>query len=467
MTDEQKIDEILSRSVSEFIDPDGTFKEKLLKKARGEYPDDIVVKLGIDPTRPDIHLGHAVILHKLRQFQDIGCKVIFLVGDFTASIGDPSGKSKTRPEIEQTEIEKNMQTYLDQITKILRTEDEVFSWIRNSDWFVSPFDLNLPDSHKVTLTIKKDGEEIVIPIDPQSIEGRAITFTESRMQKNKLGHNKIENVSILNLLWVLKHITYARLIQRDMFQERIKSGEELYLNEMLYPIFQGIDSSVLAKIYGSCDLEIGGTDQTFNMLIGRDVMKASKQEVQSVMALKLLEGTDGKEKMSKSLDNYIEIAGDPNDMYGKIMSLPDTLITRYFELATYTPLDDIKKIGDKIKKDGVNPRDIKMRLAREIVSIYHGEEKAGHAEEVFTDTFQKGKFPGGSLEVMVKKDTALGDILLENNLVESKTELRRLIDAGAISDFDTGERIESVDFKVEKSLNLKVGKKRFLKITIK
>jgi len=463
---ESKIENILSRGVGEFIDPNNTFKDKLLKKIRGEYSRDIIIKFGVDPTRPDIHLGHAVILHKLRGLQDLGCKVVFLVGDFTASIGDPTGKSKTRPEIEQEEIEKNMKTYIDQVGKILRTEKEVFSWIRNSDWFVSPLDLQLPDTYKVTLNAKKDSEDISIPINPNSMEGKAIVFQETRMQKKDLHRDRIETVSLINLLWTLKHITYSQLIARDLFQERIKSGEHLYMHEVLYPVFQGIDSDVLAKIYGSCDLEIGGTDQTFNMLVGRDVMKTNKRDPQSVLSLKILEGTDGKEKMSKSLDNYITITSEPNDMYGKVMSVPDTSLVNYFRLCTYTPLDAIEEIELKLKKSAINPRDIKMRLAKEIVSIYHGEESSQKAEEAFVTTFQKGKLPEDIEEVTVSQGIKLGELLLEKEFVTSKTELRRLIQEGAVSDFETGEKIESIDFVIEKSINLKIGKKRFLKIVV-
>lgn len=464
---EQKIDDILSRGVGEFIDPDNTFREKLLKKARGEYEGDLIIKFGVDPTRPDIHLGHAVVLQRLRGLQDLGCKVVFLVGDFTASIGDPTGKSKTRPEIEQQEVEKNMQTYLDQIGKILRTEGEVFSWIRNSDWFVSPFDLQLPDNYQVNLNVVQDGKEISAPINPNSMEGKTIAFKETRMQKNTLGRNQIETVSIINLLWTLKHVTYRQLIARDMFQERIKAGEELYMHEVLYPIFQGVDSNVLARIYGSCDLEIGGTDQTFNMLMGRTMMKSSKQAPQSVLSLEILVGTDGKEKMSKSLDNYITITSDHKDMYGKIMSIPDDVIVHYFKLLTYTPFQDIEQIQKDLSSGDLHPRDLKMRLAREIVAIYHGEELAKEGEDSFVSTFQKGELPEDSHVVVVEQGAELGEVLLSEGIVASKNEFRRLIEGGAISNFDTGKKVETTDFMLVESVNLKVGKKRFVKVTVK
>src|SRR3989344_3353304 len=295
------VEEVLSRSVSTFVDPQGAFKDKLLKKINGQYKKDIVIKLGVDPSRPDIHFGHAVVLRKLRQFQDMGCKVVFLVGDFTARIGDPSGKSKIRPEIEQAEVDHNAKTYIEQVGKILRTEPSIFSWIRNSDWFTNITDLNLPDNYKVDMDVTVKGKTTKIEITPNSFVGKAVVFEQTRMQVRDL-----------------------HLIDRDMFQERIKSGGELYMHEMMYPILQGIDSFVLSQIYGSCDLEIGGNDQTFNMLMGRDIMKANKTEEQAVLSLEILPGLDGKEKMSKSLNNYITITDSPSEMFGKIMSIPDS-----------------------------------------------------------------------------------------------------------------------------------------------
>lgn len=358
------IDELLTRGVGEFIDPDGLFRKKIL-----ENPKKVVIKFGVDPTRPDIHLGHAVVLRKLRKFQDLGCKVIFLIGDITALIGDPSGKTKVRPEVEQEEIQKNMETYLSQVGKILLTNNEVFSWTKNSDWLLSVNDVEAKD--KTTIKMQTDGKEITLPELPQNnVLVKAFVWETTRMQKGR-----VVSYSFLNILSILRKVTYGRLITRDLFQERIKDGGELYMHEMLYPILQGVDSSALAQIYGSCDLEVGGTDQTFNMLMGRDIMKINKQEQQSVLAFELLVGTDGKEKMSKSLDNYIAITDTPADMYGKVMSIPDSLIPSYFTLCTYTPTGDISSIEENLKKGKENPRDIKMRLAREIVEMYHGKQK--------------------------------------------------------------------------------------------
>lgn len=449
----KEIEEILSRGVGTFTDVDGVFKEKLLKKSRGEYTKDIIIKHGVDPSRPDIHLGHAVILRKLRQLQDLGCKVVFLVGDFTARIGDPTGKSKTRPELEQEEVDNNAKTYIDQVGKILRTDKHLFSWIRNSDWFTNITDLNLPDNYEINMDVAVDSKKTQIKIAPNSFVGKAVVFEQTRMQVRDLGlKDHISVITLLNMLWYLRHITHAQLIDRDMFQDRIKSGQELYMHEMLYPVFQGIDSFVLSQIYGSCDLEIGGTDQTFNMLMGRNVMKANKVEPQAVLSLEILPGLDGKEKMSKSLDNYVAITDSQNEMYGKIMSIPDSVIATYFKLSTYTPLSEIKEIEKKLGDAKHNPKDIKARLAREIVAIYHGESAATEAEKNFIETFSKGSVPKDIETVEVDKDTPLVEVLLKQGLVSSKSEFNRLNKEGAIKE-------------IEKDV-YRIGKHRFIKIKI-
>lgn len=460
---QKKINETFSRGVADFFDPGGVFKDKLKKKALGEYKEDIVVKFGVDPTRPDIHIGHAVILRKLRFLQDLGCKVIFLVGDFTAQIGDPTGKNKARPEMEQKEIEANMKTYLDQVGKILKTDKKQFSWIRNSEWFYNVTDIAAPK--EVTLNTKVGGKESQIPINPKSFVGKSIYYEETRMQKTHLKKKQVVGVSLRGLLSTLRHITHAQLIERDMFQERIKSGKELAMHEMLYPVLQGIDSVMLERIYGSCDLEVGGTDQTFNMLLARDVMKMNKMKSQSVLSFELLVGTDGKEKMSKSLDNYVSIIDSPADMFGKIMSIPDNVLVSYFELCTYTPLNEVEKIKKELEKDR-NPRDIKMRLASEIVSIYHGEEEKEKAKEAFVNTFQKKGVPQDIKAVRLKCGTSLSEVLLDEGLVPSKTEFHRLVEQGAINDMNTNKKVTDPSFQVLEDVVLRIGKKRFLKIEV-
>ncbi|MEO8637937.1 MAG: tyrosine--tRNA ligase, partial [Candidatus Taylorbacteria bacterium] len=408
----EEIEELFSRGVAEFIDPEGKFKEKLIKKTKGENSGNIVIKFGVDPTRPDIHLGHAVVLRKLRKFQDLGCKVIFLVGDFTATIGDPSGKSKVRPEIEQAEVEKNVKSFLDQVGKILTLDTSVFSWIRNSDWFYGVTDLEPKNAVRVFFQTTL--------VNPKSFIGKSILFSQTRMQKTHLKSKEIVSVSLKGLLWTLKHISFNRLVERDMFQERIKRGEELFMHEMMYPVLQGIDSFVLGEIFGSCDLEIGGTDQTFNMLTGRDVMRVNRRPQQAVLTVRILEGTDGKEKMSKSMENFIGITDSPSDMYGKIMSIPDSSIINYFTLCTYTPLSAIEETKKELENGKGNPKNVKMKLARETVAIYHGEDKASKALEDFRKTFEKGEMPEDVPEIQAKAGDELSSLLLESGFVESK-----------------------------------------------
>ena len=473
------IDELLLRGVGELVDPDNAFRKKLEAKVRGEYAGEIVIKFGIDPTRPDIHLGHAVIFRKLRKFQDLGCKVVFLVGDYTASIGDPTGKSKVRPEIEQQEINTNMISYLEQIDKILMVEKvklptgeiviqntPVFSWIRNSDWYTVVNDLKLPETYEVSFEGNMEGMPVKIPVNANSLVGKAIVFEESRMQTKSLGLKQVTVTTLRTFLWGLKHITYARLIERDMFQERIKRGEELYMHEMIYPVLQAIDSHAIGKIYGSCDLEVGGTDQMFNMLIGRDVMKASKQDPQSVLSFKLLVGLDGKEKMSKSLNNYVSITDTPDDMYGKLMSISDTMLRDYFDLCTFTPIETIDEMMAAVAEGKENPKDIKMRMAKEVVSIYHGEEKAVAAQKNFTETFSERKVPETIETVSVTAGSALVDVLVQHKVVSSKSDFRRLVTEGAIRDMETDEKITDAAQSIVSAMTLKVGKRRFVKIEV-
>ncbi len=461
---ELRMADIFSRGVGTFVDPEGGLQTKLLAKARGEYAGDIIIKFGVDPTRPDIHLGHAVILRKLRQLQDIGCKVIFLIGDYTAQIGDPTGKSKVRPEVEQSQIEANMQTYLDQVGKILSLDESVFAWIRNSDWFTTITDLQLPADYNVGMevSVPNNSTPVHVSFDPNSFVGKAIAFEQSRMQKN-IGAKKIAVVTMRSLLWGLKHVTLAQLMERDMFEKRVKDGESLFMHEMLYPVFQGIDSDVLAQVFGSCDLEVGGTDQTFNMLMGRKIMEVNKRPPQSVLSFALLVGLDGKEKMSKSLDNYVAITDTPANMFGKIMSLPDTLIQAYFELCTFTPMDEIVLMIKNIASGKAHPKEVKMDLAQQIVEIYHGREAAVHARESFVQTFQKKELPLEMPTTTVRRGTLVVDVLLAEKIVASKNEFRRLLEEGAIR--EGGEnKLTSPLAIIDKDIVLKIGTLRFLKI---
>ncbi len=461
MKKEEIIDELLTRGIGEFIDPDGEFRKKLLNN-----PEKVVIKFGVDPTRPDIHLGHAVVFRALRKFQDLGCKVVFLVGDYTAQIGDPTGKSKVRPEIEQEEVENNVKTYLDQVGKILDTKsNERFSWIRNSDWFTAITDIFLPKGTAVNAPIKNiKGETVVVEgVDANTAIGKAHIFSTTRMQIG-LGMEEFQIITLRSFLWTLKHITFSRLIERDMFQERIKNNKELYMHEMLYPVLQGIDSFAIKNIYKSCDLEVGGTDQTFNMLMGRDVMKMNDQKPpQAVLSMNLLVGTDGKEKMSKSLDNYIAITDEPNNMFGKVMSIPDSAIVQYFELCTYSPLSDIEEIKEKLNDGKTNPRDLKIRLAKEIVAIYHGENAATEAEKSFVNTFSKKEIPSDIKQVNVEKGSEVRASVLGAGIVSSKSEYARLVEQGAVSNLTIDKKIEDLQEKIEEEGVYRVGKKHFIK----
>ena len=460
------VSDILKRGVGTFVDPNDEFRKKLIAKATGKHEKEMIIKFGVDPTRPDIHLGHAVILRKLRQMQDLGVKVVFLIGDYTAQIGDPTGKSKTRPEVEQKEIEANMQTYLDQVGKVLDLDPKVFSWIRNSDWFTTITDLQLPDDYKVGMDVRLPGRPPEnIPIDPNSFVGKAIVFEETRMQK-KLGMKQVSVVTMRSLLWGLKHVTLAQLIERDMFQNRIAQGESLFMHEMLYPIFQGIDSDVLYQVYGACDLEVGGTDQTFNMLMGRRIMEVNNRPAQAVLSFELLVGLDGKEKMSKSLDNYVGITDLPADMFGKMMSVPDSAIESFMELCTFTPISEVEAIVKNMKSGKAHPKEVKMDLAQQIVEIYHGQQAAVVAREVFVNTFQKKEIPEDITEVEADKGSLLGDVLVAQELVASKSEFRRLIEEGAIRK-DGEEKIADPLCTLTETLTLKIGKHRFLRIIVK
>jgi tyrosyl-tRNA synthetase len=431
----QKIDELLTRGVGEFVDPDGIFRKKLENN-----PEKIVIKFGIDPTRPDIHLGHAVVLRKLRQFQDMGCKIIFLIGDYTAQVGDPSGKNKTRPEISIKDITDNTNTYLQQVSSLLDISDKKkYEWIANSAWYQSATDYPVGDMKHKADSWEKD-------------RTRYKSFRQD---------GALPTTTLWNFMFVLKHITHANLVDRDMFQKRIKNSEHLYMHEMMYPILQGIDSDSIALLFGSCDLEVGGTDQHFNMLMGRDIMQINKKMPQAVLSFKILEGLDGKEKMSKSLDNYIGITDEASNMYGKIMSIPDSSIGNYFELCTFTAMDEVESIRKSISEGKGSPRDTKMNLAKQIVEIYHGKKEADRAEEGFVKTFQKKEIPDEIEEVSGEGKPV--EILVANNIAESISVARRLFDAGAVTDMTDNKKLTQKD-TFESGHVYKIGKHHFIKI---
>lgn len=386
------IEQVLTHGVEEVIE-----KDHLEKRLRaGEK---LRVKFGIDPTASDLHLGHVVPLSKLKQFQDLGHQVIFLIGDFTAMIGDPTGRSEMRKILSREEAKKNMKNYQEQAGKILDMKKVEVRY--NTEWY------------------------------------------------DKLGADFIFDIT--------SKFTVARALERDDFKKRIKENIDVSMLEVIYPLLQGYDSVEL-----NADVEIGGTDQKFNLLTGRKVQRRYGKPEQDIITVPLLEGIDGVHKMSKSLNNQIGLTEDSINMYSKIMSIPDNIMMKYYRLLTGIPDDEIKKIKEDIRLVLLNPRDAKMKLAYEIVKNYHGEKEAGKAQENFVKLFQKKEIPDDVQEIKVGTEKDLSEILLENKIIESKSEFRRLVNQGAID--VNGETIKDVYYKIEKSLVVKIGKKKFLKI---
>ena len=383
--------ELITRGISEVIGLE-EIKEKLKSGKQ------LTVKAGFDPTAPDIHLGHTVLLRKMRHFQLLGHKVIFLIGDFTGRIGDPSGKTKTRPRLTLEDVLKNAETYKQQVFKILDPEKTIVEF--NSKW--------------------------------------------------------LEKMSFADVLGLTSRYTVAQMIERDDFSKRYKNGQPISIMEFLYPLAQGYDSVSL-----ECDVELGGNDQKFNLLVGRTLMKEYGLSPQAVITVPLLEGLDGVEKMSKSLGNYIGIYDSPKDMYGKAMSIPDSLISKYMELLTDIPLDDIKNYI-KAMENGENPRNIKGILAKEIVKIYHGEAEALNAEEEFKRIFSSKGLPDEIEEVTINKDDNILNVLSVCMSSESKSNLKRLVSQGSVT-LDN-EKINDINAVISKEGILKVGKRNFFKI---
>ena len=389
---------LLLRGVEEIVP-----KQEFHKKLDENRP--LRVKLGFDPTAPDLHLGHTVILNKLKLFQDLGHQVIFLIGDFTGLVGDPSGVNETRPVLNEKEIKKNAETYERQVFKIL---DKKKTEIRfNSEWM-----------------------------------------------------NKFSPEDFIRLSSVQ---TVARMLERDDFSKRYSAQKPISIHEFLYPLLQGYDSVAL-----EADIELGGTDQKFNLLLGREVQKFYGKEPQVAFTLPLLEGLDGVKKMSKSLDNYIAIEDSADDMFGKIMSISDVLMWRYFELLSFLGEEEIKGLK-KSQKEGSNPRDIKFLLAEEIVNRFHGKGSGNSAKEEFQSRFQKGNNPSAIKEITInleEKSITLAKVLKEAKMVPSTSEALRLIKQGAVR--IEGEKI--LDSKHEINLNssllYQVGKRKFSKIKI-
>ncbi|WP_304340084.1 tyrosine--tRNA ligase [Metaclostridioides mangenotii] len=391
---------IIMKGVDDLID-EKDLKEKLIKSEKEGKP--LVVKLGLDPSAPDIHLGHTVVLRKMRQLQDLGHQIVIIIGDFTGKIGDPTGKSKARKALTTEQVLANAKTYEEQIFKVLDKERTIVRF--NSEWLAK---LNFEDVINLAATI-----------------------------------------------------TVARMLEREDFKKRYEGQMPISVHEFFYPLMQAYDSIAI-----KADIELGGTDQRFNLLMGRSLQKEFDMESQIVIMMPLLEGLDGVEKMSKSLGNYIGIDEEAGLMYQKSMEIPDELIIKYYNLVTDVHPDEVEKIKSHLDNDEVNPRDIKMRLAKEIVTLYHGEEAANQAEDRFKSVFQKGQIPSDILTVEVAKEGLdIAAVVVENGLVQSKSEVRRLVNQGGVK--INGEKATDLNnIPNEAELVIQIGKKKFIKLVL-
>ena len=389
---------LIKRGIDELISED-----ELITKLKSKKQ--LIVKAGFDPTAQDLHLGHTVLINKLRHFQQLGHQIVFLIGDFTGMIGDPSGKNKTRPALDETEIKENAKSYKNQVFKIL---DPKLTDVRfNSEW------------------------------------------------SNKLGAEGIIKLA--------SQYNLARMLERDDFNKRYKSNQTIALHEFLYPLIQANDSIAL-----EADIELGGTDQKFNLLVGRELQRAYGQDPQVVITVPILEGLDGKNKMSKSLNNYVGIDESPSEMFGKIMSISDELMWRWFELLSFKSIDEIKDLkADQV--NGKNPRDIKIELAKELIARFHDDQSANLAEENFINQFQKKNIPDDIEEVSItisESSIPLTNLLKESGMTSSTSEAMRMIKQGAVRINE--EKITNIKHIIDSgsSAIYQVGKRKFKKITL-
>ncbi|PID59091.1 tyrosine--tRNA ligase [candidate division KSB3 bacterium] len=381
-------------------------EDELVKKLERSYKENrpLIVKLGCDPSRPDLHLGHTVVLRKMRHFQELGHQAVLIVGDFTGMIGDPSGKSATRPALSLEETRENGRSYFEQASKVL--DSKRIKIVYNSDW---------------------------------------------------LGEMSFEDV-----IRLASKYTVARMLERDEFEKRYKAGEAISVHEFLYPLAQAMDSVAI-----QADVELGGTDQKFNLLVGRDIQREYGQEPQVILTMPILAGTDGVQKMSKSLDNYIGVSESAGDIYGKTLSIADHLMYEYFELATSVSQKELDEIHAQITQ---HPRDVKRRLARELVTLYHSREAAVAAEEEFDRIFIKKAVPETIEAFSPETDDAsiwIVKLMTESGMAQSNGEGRRLVKQGAVS--IDGEKVSDPDMELalDRAFVLKVGKRRFMKIVPK
>lgn len=390
--------QIIRRGTEEIL-----LEEDLIERLKSGKP--LRVKAGFDPTAPDLHLGHTVLLNKMRQFQDLGHEVMFLIGDFTGMIGDPSGKNETRPPLSREQVEENAATYKKQVFKVLDPEKTKVMF--NSEWM-----------------------------------------------------NKLTSADLIKL--AATH-TVARMLERDDFHKRYTSGQAIAIHEFLYPLIQGYDSVAM-----QADIELGGTDQKFNLLMGRELQKHFKQKPQTVITLPLLPGLDGIKKMSKSLGNYIGIDESPSEIFGKVMSLSDETMWLYFELISFRSITEIQKLREEVA-NGKNPRDVKFLLGEEIVERFHNREAAMHARENFISQFQQGVIPEDIAEVTIqvgKEGMQVANIMKSAGLTSSTSEAFRMIDQGAVR--IDGERVNdrNAALNAGSAVILQVGKRRFAKVIL-
>ena len=388
---------LINRGTEEVI-PEQQLIDKLNNSAKDNKP--LQVKLGCDPSRPDLHVGHGVVLRKLRHFQDLGHQSILVIGDFTAMIGDPSGRNKTRPQLTLEETKANAESYIEQAGRILDLDK--LKIVFNSDWL------------------------------------NAMNFSD--------------------VIKLSSHYTVARMLERDDFTKRYQSEAPISIHEFMYPLAQGMDS-----VHLKADIELGGTDQKFNLLVGRDLQKEYDQEPQVVITLPLLEGTDGHDKMSKSYGNDIGLTDSPEDMYGKSMSINDDMILKYFTLAADADDDLLNQVEKDLNDSTFNPRDAKRLLARTLVELYYDKDSALKAEQHFDQVIVNKDNPDDMSEYILDEDMNIIDVLHNSDLVGSKSEARRLLNQGAIR--IDGERVSDMELILSKGTEyiIKVGKRRFLK----
>ena len=373
--------------------------EELKKKLEKNKP--LRVKLGMDPTAPDLHLGHTVVINKMKQLQDLGHEIIFLIGDFTGMIGDPTGKNVTRKPLTKADVLENAKSYEDQVFKILDKDKTRIAF--NSEWMGK-----MSSAEMISLASKQ---------------------------------------------------TVARMLERDDFSKRYKGGQAISIHEFLYPLVQGYDSVALRA-----DIELGGSDQKFNLLVGRELQKQADMEPQVILTMPILEGLDGVQKMSKSLGNYIGIDEDPDSMFGKIMSISDDLMWRYLELLSFESLETIESWKKEVE-DGENPRNIKFRLAEEIVTRFHDKDQALKAQQNFIDRFAKNQIPDEMDEFSFSKGIKVANLLKDSNLVSSTSEAFRMIKQGAVK--IDGEKLTDKDLAPDEgTLVFQVGKRKFARVTI-